>query len=402
MSMLLAGLLPKTQIDDNMRVLAFNRHYLPGFKAGGPIRSLSNMVEVLGDEIEFFIGTTDRDLGDAEPFQDINTHGWVRAGKAKVRYFERQNISIRAIRALIDEVQPDSIYLNSFFDPIFSLRVLVARRIGIVPRVPLLLAPRGEFSAGALAVKSVRKLTFLKVAFLSGLAEDVTWHASTAIEARDIYRAIPDGYSSVAVAPDLGTAPPVGEALAWKPRENGRPLRICFLSRISPMKNLACALRALGLAKAITVFDIYGPIEDEAYWSECEAIIEDLPPHVRVAYCGEVAHKDVASIFIRYDLFLLPTFGENYGHVIVEALSVGLPVLTSDQTPWNDLSASGAGWAVATDDSSVAACIEEAARWTLPQQVAARASSIRYAKLILQNDRSLEQNRQLFLQFRKQ
>jgi glycosyltransferase involved in cell wall biosynthesis len=377
-----------------MRVLAFNKHYLPGFKAGGPIRSLSNMTEALGDEIEFFIGTTDRDLGDTGPYSKIDTNVWVQIGRAKVRYFARGSISIRVIRALIDEVRPDCIYLNSFFDPIFSLRVMIARRVGIGSHIPLLLAPRGEFSLGALKLKRLRKMAYLKVTLLSGLIQDVTWHASTAMEAEDISRAVP-GSSSIAIASDIGAAPPENAASTWSSRENGSPLRLCFLSRISRKKNLAGALRALGLANSKTVFDIYGPKEDEAYWAECERIIDELPPHVCVTYRGEVAHSDIAWIFARYDLLLFPTFGENYGHVIIEALSVGLPVITSDQTPWSDLRAAGAGWAVATDDRSVAACIDEAARWTLAEQCAARAAGIRYAKSILQNPQCIEQNRQL-------
>lgn len=380
-----------------MKVLAFNRHYLPGFKAGGPIRSLANMAEALGDEIRFFIATTDRDLGDAEPYPEVDTNAWIKIGKAEVRYFAPRNISIRAIRALIEEVRPDCIYLNSFFDPVFSLRVLIARRIGLIPRIPLLLAPRGEFSLGALTLKSLRKSAYIKGASMSGLTREVMWHASTAIEAEDISREMSIGSSSIAVGSDLATAPPANAASVWKPRERDRPFRLCFLSRISPKKNLTGALRAVGLVKASIVFDIYGPKEDEAYWAECQKLIDELPPNVIVAYRGEVAHQDIASVFACYDLFLFPTLGENYGHVIFEAMSVGLPVLTSDQTPWNDLREAGAGWAIAPDPGSVAACIDEAAHWTLAEQSAARAACIRYAELVLEDSQSIEQNRQLLL-----
>ncbi|WP_445216595.1 glycosyltransferase [Bradyrhizobium sp. Pa8] len=378
-----------------MKVLAFNRHYLPGFKAGGPIRSLANMAEALGDEIRFFIGTTDRDLGDAEPYPEFDGSAWIKIGKAEVRYFAPGAISIRAIRALIDEVRPDCIYLNSFFDPIFSLRVLIARRFGLIPRIPLLLAPRGEFSPGALTLKSLRKSAYIKGASMFGVTRDVMWHASTEIEADDISRTMSIGSSSIAVGSDLATAPPVNAASAWSPRESGRPFRLCFLSRISPKKNLTGALQAIGLVNAGVAFDIYGPKEDESYWAECQRLIDELPPHVSVAYRGEVAHQDIASVFAGYDLFLFPTLGENYGHVIFEALSVGLPVLTSDQTPWNDLREAGAGWAIAPDLSSIAACIDEAARWTLAEQSAARAACIRYAERVLKDSQSIEQNRQL-------
>lgn len=379
-----------------MKVLAFNRHYLPGFKAGGPIRSLANMAEALGDEVKFFIVATDRDLGDSEPYPNVDTNAWIAIGKAKVRYFAPGTISIKALGNLIEEIRPDCIYLNSFFDPMFSLRVLIARRLGLIRRMPLLLAPRGEFSPGALTLKRLRKLAYLKAASISGLTEGIAWHASTAIEADDISRTMRIGPSSIAIASDLATAPPANAASAWQPRESGSPFRLCFLSRISPKKNLTGALRAVGLAKVSIVFDIYGPKEDEAYWAECQGLIDELPSHVSVAYRGEVAHEDIASVFACYDLFLFPTLGENYGHVIFEALSVGLPVLTSDQTPWNDLRAAGAGWAIAPDANGVAACIDEAARWTLAEQSAARSACIRYAERVLQSSESVEQNLQVF------
>ena len=55
--------------------------------------------------------------------------------------------------------------------------------------------------------------------------------------------------------------------------------------------------------------------------------------------------------FSGYDAFLFPTFSENYGHVIVEALSVGTLVIISDRTPWNDVEESGVGWAIALDNT---------------------------------------------------
>ena len=62
------------------------------------------------------------------------------------------------------------------------------------------------------------------------------------------------------------------------------------------------------------------------------------------SYAGAAPHSQVASIMAEHDLFLFPTHGENYGHVIVEALLAGCPVLISDQTPWRRLEAAGVGW----------------------------------------------------------
>jgi glycosyltransferase involved in cell wall biosynthesis len=91
-------------------------------------------------------------------------------------------------------------------------------------------------------------------------------------------------------------------------------------------------------------FDIYGPAEDAEYWAECQDLIAALPPNIRVRYEGEIEHERIARVFAEHELFLLPTLGENYGHVICEALSAGCPVLISDQTPWRNLEAEGVGW----------------------------------------------------------
>jgi glycosyltransferase involved in cell wall biosynthesis len=66
----------------------------------------------------------------------------------------------------------------------------------------------------------------------------------------------------------------------------------------------------------------------------------------------------------RYHLFVLPTLGENYGHVIYEALSAGDPVLISDQTPWRNLIEMKAGWDLSLNEKNkFKAAIREAGSW---------------------------------------
>ena len=66
--------------------------------------------------------------------------------------------------------------------------------------------------------------------------------------------------------------------------------------------------------------------------------------NVSVRYCGPVPFGEAADVLSRYDALLHPTLGENFGHVILEALAAGCPVVVSDATPWRDLEAKGVGW----------------------------------------------------------
>jgi glycosyltransferase involved in cell wall biosynthesis len=93
-------------------------------------------------------------------------------------------------------------------------------------------------------------------------------------------------------------------------------------------------------------FHIYGPIEEMNVWKNCLEVIDAMPENIKVRYGGIVPRDLVKSYFAKYDLFLFPTHAENYGHVINESLSVGTPVLVSDNTPWKSLYHKGLGWDV--------------------------------------------------------
>lgn len=338
-------------------------HYLPGYKAGGPIRSISNLVEALGDEVEFRIVTSDRDLGDPYPYEGIQPCKWVQVGKAQVMYVPPTLRSLWKFTKTLCATPADTMYLNSFFARRFSMLPLVLRRLSLFRPKSVVLAPRGEFSAGALRFKSWRKRLYIALARSAGVYQDVLWHASSSYEERDIRmvfrpdeaitvaRPIPAarmvserGHLEVITAPDLPKVNPRADTPpARQPKKQGA-IRLAFLSRISRKKNLDGAIAMLSGLSGDVHFSIYGTTEDRAYWEGCQAMISRLPANVHAEYRGEVSHVEVEAVLANHDAFFFPTHGENYGHVIQEALLAGCPVIISDQTPWRDLEAKGVGW----------------------------------------------------------
>src|SRR3546814_9883568 len=103
------------------------------------------------------------------------------------------------------------------------------------------------------------------------------------------------------------------------------------------MKNLLFCLEALARVHVPVVFTIYGPREDHEYWQRCEAAITALPSHVVAVYGGSIEPSDVVPALSRHDIFFLPTFGENYGHVIAEALEAGLRLLIRSEEQTSEL-----------------------------------------------------------------
>ncbi len=382
---------------DRVRVLTFVRYYLPGYKSGGPLRTIAGMVQRLGDGFRFQIITSDRDLSDGEPYEQVTPDSWNSLGEAEVYYCSPNKRSLRVIRKLIAASSSDVIYCNSFFDLTFTLKPLLLRRFGLTGDRPVVLAPRGEFSEGALRLKTWKKRPYIWLAKRSGILNGVLWQASSAHEVEDIRRVLGRWAGEIMTAIDLAPPPEVAETPSQR-RKEPSALRVAFLSRISPKKNLDGALRILAGVRARVEFNVYGPVEDEKHWKECQALMSELPDNVVCRHLGPVERSGVPSAMADNDLFLFPTHGENYGHVILEALLAGTPVLLSDQTPWRNLEKAGVGWDLPVGDTEAyRQAIEHCAGMDAASYEEWRARVRDYGLKRLEDAESIQANRELFL-----
>lgn len=340
------------------RVLAVLQYYLPGDRSGGPVRSLEAWAACLGEELDISVVCLDRDLGEDHPYPEAENGGWVDVGHSRVRYLPPRRLGFGDAGRVVGECRPDVLYVNSVFTVPFGLAFIVAAR-RLVPDAEIIVAPRGQLCPGALGLKRAKKEIFLRAALVAGLFRGVRWQASAGAEAEDLRTVLgPD--ASVWVAPNLRLARPPPEQ---PPAKQAGVLRAIFVSRISPKKNLLFALDVLGRVTGRIELTVAGPVDDPAYWSQCEQRIRALPPHVTVRYVGALPNSGVAPMLASHHVLLLPTLSENYGHVILEALEAGTPVVISDRTPWRGLEGIGAGWDLPLDDiagfvSAVQACVD--------------------------------------------
>lgn len=379
-------------------ILALTSHYLPGSKAGGPIRSIRNIVAATHHDCDFRIVTSDRDHTDTTPFPNVAINAWNDVAGARVFYADRDHRRASAIAGLIRDVDPDVVYLNSFFSPSFGVGPLVQRRLGRTgSRARWIVAPRGEFSPGAMAFKTMKKRVFLRVAKLTGLLTGITWQATSEPEVEDIRRETGAHDSAIALASNITEdVDDLEEAATTSPASG--PLRVCFVSRVSPKKNLAFALEALAHVRRPVEFDIYGPVEDEAHAEACRRIAAGAADRLTVRWHGAVPHEQVRGIFAAHDLFLFPTLGENFGHVIFESLAAGTPVLVSDRTPWQDLDTAGVGWVRSLDRiQDFTDVIDAFAALPADERLAMRRRVHAHAKAVHRASSAVEQTRQLLL-----
>lgn len=354
-------------------VLVFAGLFEPGFMGGGPVRSMQRIMDTAPDTADVYLVTRDRDEGSRTPYDGIRAGTWLARGPSKVFYLDQASPSQWAalLRRLWPIRRARLLYVNSMFDRQFSMVPVILAWLRVLRPELVLIAPRGEFSPGALAHHEGRKRRFLLLwrALLKGLP--VLFHASTEREADEI-RAVLAGVPVVVVLNQ--TALP-SSSLAVR-ETNGDTLRLVFVSRISRKKNLAAVLEGLREVETPVELDVYGPREDAAYWARCDALTRQLPGHVTVHYRGHAEPGQVREVFAGHDAFVFPTLGENFGHVIAESLSASCPVLCPDTTPWTSVLEGGGGLVLAsTEASAVTAALKELASLTPQERFAMRVEA---------------------------
>jgi len=319
------------------------------------LTSIKNMVDHLSDASDFSIIAWDRDMGDLEPYQDIPFNQWIKKDNYKILYLPKKLASALNIIKLINNSNAAIIYLTSFFSPFFSIYIVFLKKLKIINAKCIIVATKGEMYSEALNFKSYKKKIYLILSKKFKLYTHILFHASTIFEKEGIIKTLNIEPEKIRIATNLPENTMKNEFSKRRTSSNltANKLNIIFLSRISKDKNLPFVFDILSKTKANTLLSIYGPIEDRHIWDQCMDKAKSLPPNVQYEYNGEARREEVKEIISQYDLLFLPTFAENFCHVISESLSVGTPVLISDNTPWKNLSESGLGWDIGLEKPEI-------------------------------------------------
>ena len=317
------------------KVLILMGRYLPGYKDGGPLRTIINVTDALGDEYDFYIACLDRDHGDREAYPNILRNEWNLIGKAKVWYVAPGGFTTELLIKLASQV--DMVYCCSFYDDYGYKTLLLKKQRKIT--CPVVVASMGVFSKGALSHKALKKKVFINGCKMMGLFKGITWSVTSELEAEDAKREIGKNIKYI-IAEDLPRTSVPGRI-----KKHDKLLKVCFLSRICEHKGLDIVIEALSRIENKNIeFSIFGPIQDQNYWNTCLKKLEHL--NLLWTYKGDVQSEDVQNVLSTQDVLILPTKSENYGHVIFEALSVGCIPIISYKTPWNIVKTKCAGYVV--------------------------------------------------------
>ena len=213
-------------------------------------------------------------------------------------------------------------------------------------------SPRGMLSPWSMQHKSLIKQPFWHLLQKPALQRVHCFHVTAPLEYEDIRRV---GLTAPA------TIIPNGVDIPEIPEGTQKLKKIVFLSRIDPKKGLDMLLPSwTAIADEFKDWEliIAGPLIGE-YPKTVQAMAENLGTP-RIKFVGQVLGEEKRELLSTASLFVLPTYSENFGIAVAEALAHGTPVITTTETPWTDVKQRNCGWCITPDENELKKTLTEA------------------------------------------
>lgn len=256
---------------------------------------------------------------------------------------------------VVQRVEPDIVHLHGIWSMVLHRCAVVCRRLGI----KYVIAPRGMLEPWSLQQKWLKKRIARWLYQDKDLKFAAALHATAESEAEQ-FRNL--GFKNLIIVSPNGVNVPK----SFEPRntQNTRK-RVLFVSRMHPKKGVLELVEAwakLSSASSVCsvvkdwigelVYTVNGDFERE-YEAKVKARIKELGLEDQFIFTGALNDDEKWKAYARADLFVLPTYSENFGIVVAEALWAGVPVITTKGTPWSELEVRKCGkWIDLPEDSN--------------------------------------------------
>jgi glycosyltransferase involved in cell wall biosynthesis len=249
--------------------------------------------------------------------------------------------------------QVDILHCHGLWGQANHAAATVARALGI----PLVISTHGMLADWALRHKAWKKRIAWRLYQDRDLKSATVIRATAEHEVGAIREA---GFRQpVAVIPNGIEIPP------WKEPANGKQTRtVLFLGRIYPVKGLLNLVEAWRQVRPSGWSCIIAGPDESGHQAEVQAAIRTSGLSGIFSFSGSTEGEAKWSLYRTADVFVLPSFTENFGLVVAEALACGVPVITTKGTPWECLISSGCGWWVDVGARPLANALREATEAT--------------------------------------
>lgn len=320
---------------------------------GGPSRSIPAMADAqakLGANVHvvdvLFNERAENGLPKLAKFHGIE-------GAKFLSWIRNSSLLGRSLCSLVKGCEPSKVVLHDhgLWMPQNRLVPLLSRQLDKT----LVISPRGMLSAWSLNRRRGVKKILWQFWQKRALRYANGFHATSNEEFSDIRSA--GLLQPISVVPNSVRFP---VKLPERRNDPSGRKRLLFLSRIHPVKGIKEMLVAFQNSNVSKdwILSIVGPGEEEYAW-EVKKLCSQLGLDGRVVFEGAVSDEEKWQRYLDADLFILPSFSENFGLVIAEAMAAGLPVITTTGTPWQSIRDKDLGWWVEPVVSELSKAISE-------------------------------------------
>lgn len=326
-------------------------HVIPSIdvSTGGPARSVTQLITAMsqidtGSTFTLHTGST------AHPVMD---HFEVPNASVQVYDFGVLG-SFKNFSNGLKNTRPQLLHGHGLWQwPVHQMAGL-ARRY----HIPYIISPRGMLEPWSLTQSPVKKQLALRMYQSKDLRNAAVLHATSLMEAQQFRRL--EFKNPIAVIPngvDLDAFP------LKKSVPANTPKTLLFLSRLHPKKGIELLIEAWSELesdiKANWQVSIVGN-GPEGYIRTLETLITDKTLNNQITIYPPKYGTDKVMAYQNASLFVLPTYSENFGIVVAEALACGTPVITTNGTPWQQLPKEGCGWCIPTGKEALILALKEA------------------------------------------
>lgn len=302
-----------------MKILHVVPSYKPAYVYGGPIESVARLCETLavtGVDVRVFTTTANGKTElDVEPNQTV----WVN--KVAVTYFRRitkdpTHVSLSLWWQLYKQCREfDVVHIHSWW----NVLVIIAAVVCHIRGARVVISPRGMLSDYIINTSNVRVKGWIHALIGKWTLQKSVFHATAEAEYIECRKVIPGWHGFT--LPNILQLPT--ESL---PRTRNDVFTVIYLSRIHPKKGLEVLFEAISQLKEPVRLKIAGS-GDESYVQTLKDKVAALQIGSSIDWIGWQSRENKFNQLSQADLFILPSFNENFANTVIESLSVGTPVL---------------------------------------------------------------------------
>lgn len=349
---------PAPDIPRRLRILHVVSAYYPAVRYGGPIRSVHGLAAALahrGHDVHVYTTSID---GDAD--LDVPLDRPVSLDGVSVHYFRVPALRRlwwspslgRRLRESIGDF--DVVHIHA----VFLWPMLAAARAAARAGVPYVLSPRGMLIQDVIS----RKSRWVKTAWINlferkTLAQAAAVHVTAELEGAEL-RAMGLPSRHIACIPNGVDWPRAHLPLRDGPYSALPERYVLFLSRISWKKGLDRLITAWQWVRDVPL--VIAGNDDESYRPQLQELARSLGISERVIFIGSVVDTHKWALYEHAQLFVLPSYSENFGNVVAEAMAMSCPVvLTAEVGIASIVAATGAGLVVDGAPEKLATAIRD-------------------------------------------